>query len=136
MLSKAEHFRYSFIHGLSYDAHFLTDHMVNLLIVAVKMEQYSDLYRRLHDIDFELGRSQEKQHQLDVILHHMIGRDSEELVEAGLTLQDVCDFTNAAAAALAAARGNADKERAVMDQVHYLLMEQPADTWKVGFQAL
>lgn len=136
MLSKAAHFRYSFLHGLAYDAHFLTDYMVNLMVVAVKLEQYADLYQRLHDIDFELGRSQEKQHQLEVILHHTIERDSEELVVAGLTLQDVCSFANAAAAALIAARGNADKERVVVDQVQQLLVEQPADTWKAGFQAL
>jgi hypothetical protein len=136
LLCKAEHFRYSFLHALSYDAHFLTDCMVALVTVAVKLEQYDDLYVRLNEVDFGLGRSQEKQQQLEVILHHVVDRDSGELVENRLLLQDLSTFANQAMEALSSFRGKAESERVVIEKVRRLLMEEPVADWVEGFKNL
>lgn len=136
MLCKPQHFSYSFLHALAYDAHHLSGNMVNLLAVAVILEQYEGLYQHLRDIDYELGPSEDKQHQLNAILFYTLQRDGEELVTAGLQLQDICSFANTATSALANARGNWEKERAVNDQLERLLAEAPVEAWAAGFQAL
>lgn len=138
MLCKAAHFRYSFLHALSYDAHFLTDLMVSLITVAVKVQQFENLYMVLHQIDFEIGRSQEKQHQLEVILDCVIRRDYDELAAAGVKLEDLCAFASQAANALSSVRGQCqgDAERGVIERVIMLLEQGAVETWKEGFATL
>lgn len=133
MLSKAQHFQYSFLHALSFDAHFLMDCMVSLITVAVKLEQFDSLYSRLSEIDCTIGRSQEQQQQLEVILFHVIDRDSAELLDQKIKLQDLAGFATAVTEALAQCRGKADAEHAVLDRVRELLVESPVAEWKDGF---
>lgn len=135
LLNKPQHFRYSFLHGLSYDARFLTPCMVSLVRVAVMVEQYDDLYARLDEIDGSLGRSQEQQQQLEIILHYVQGRDPVELAQSGIKLQDLAALATAATDALSEVRrqGQVDGEHRVIERVEQLLVEAPVAEWAVGF---
>jgi hypothetical protein len=133
LLCKPLHFRYSFLHALSYDAHFLTDCMVSLVTVAVLLEQYDDLYIRLQEIDIGLGRSQEQQQQLEVILDHVVHRDPAELLQHNIKLQDLASYAVAAAEAVVGFRGKADGEQRVVERVNQLLGEAPVAEWATGF---
>ena len=133
MLSKAQHFRYSFLHGLSYDAHFLNHSMVSLITVAVQLDQYEDLYSRLREIDGSVGRSHEQRQQLDTILNHVLDRDSVELIDQQIKLQDLSEFAQIVTEALSQCGGTTEAEHAVLEQVRHLLAEGPVAEWKRAF---
>jgi hypothetical protein len=137
MLCKPQHFQYSFLHALSYDAHYLTDFLVFIIAVAVKLDEYTDLYTKLQNLDFELGRSQEKQQQLDIILRHVIARDAKELIDNRLCLADLMHFANCATEVMNHARNTEGVyEQDTAMEVDQILSCDPVDTWRASFNAL
>jgi hypothetical protein len=137
MLCKPQHFQYSFLHALSYDAHYLTDFLVFIIAVAVKLDEYTDLYAKLQKLDFELGRSQEKQQQLDIILRHVIARDAKELIDNRLCLADLMHFANCATEVMNHARNTEGVyEQDTAMEVDQILSCDPVDTWRASFNAL
>lgn len=134
MLCKPQHFRYSFLHALAYDAHYLSDLFIAVVEAAVKLEEFDDLYAKFRDLDFDLGLSHEKQHQLGIVLEYVLGRDSTELVQNGISLQDIRSFVNDASRKLGEVESSpAETKRA---RVRRVLTAKPVSTWRLDFDVL
>ena len=111
VLSSAEHFSYSFLHALSFEAHYLNHLLVLIVIVAIKLGEYTNLYATLKEFEFTFGCSEDKTQQLEVVLRFVIYRDNYELAENHIKLRELAGFADVAAAAFAAVRGQAEEER-------------------------
>lgn len=136
MLCKAEHFRYSFLHALAYDAHYLSNLFIAVVITVTKLEEYDSLYSKFHDLDFDMGLSQEKQQQLSTVLEYVINRDSSELVRHGIVLQDIRNFVHDVTNKMNEVRGQADLKRALVERVRKILTAESVGTWRRSFDLI
>lgn len=136
VLSSAEHFSYSFLHALSFEAHYLNHLLVLIVIVAIKLGEYTNLYATLKEFEFTFGCSEDKTQQLEVVLRFVIYRDNYELAENHIKLRELAGFADVAAAAFAAVRGQAEEERQVAESVRRVLSSEPVPRWRRAFRKI
>lgn len=136
VLSCADHFSYSFLHALSFEAHYLSHLLVLIAIVAIKLGEYTSLYAVLKEWEFGFGCSEEKTQQLEVVLRFVVYRDNYELAENHIRLRDLAGFAEVATTAFAAVRGQAEEERQVAEAVRRVLSAEPVPRWRRAFRKI
>lgn len=136
MMSRAEHFSYSFLHALSFDAHYLNHLLVLIVIVAIKLDEFTSLHAIFKEWELSFGCSEDKTQQLEVVLRFVVYRDNHELSENHIRLCELAGFAEVAATAFSAVRGQAEEERQVAEAVRRVLSAEPVPRWRRAFRKM
>ena len=126
-MCRASHFSYSFLHALSYELQALRLLAVDLITVAVHLDQTSELWACLHRINGTVGASGDLQEEMQAVLRRVKGRDSAELQAAAVSLQTLAEY---AQILVHIQQSQSAKQRSALSAaVERMLSDSPVAQW-------
>ena len=127
LLSEPEHWRDEVIHALQETPDCLDDRQFEYLTRAsIKLRQYDQLPSRLHSIEHQIDRNDESIRQLQDISMAVIARNENDF-NSNLSLEELRDCANYAAAAKRIVSHQAKSSRRLQDAFdHYLGTNKPS----------
>lgn len=136
VLSRPEHLSYSFLHALSYEAFQIKHHLVLVVLVAIKLDAYTEVtFSKLRELDISLS-FKVLQELYATVLRFVLNRDREELLDHQIKMSELRGFAQDTLTCLTNVRGQEDRERAATERAQRILCQEPVGIWREAFRQL